>query len=74
MKIAKKHGPTLSLVIMVSIMVFVMSLFFGFLNGAFADGFLRVWPRQFLIALLVAMPAAFVARALASAAVAKLTE
>lgn len=74
MKIAKKHGPTLVLVIMVLIMVTVMSLVLGFVNGAFADGFLLVWPRLFLIALVVAMPAAFVARKLAIMAVDKLTE
>lgn len=74
MKIAKRHGPTLFLLIMVFIMVVVMSLALGFVNGAFADGFLRVWPRQFLIAFAVALPAAFVARRLAAAAVARLTE
>ena len=74
MKIAKKHASTLFLVIMVSIMVVVMSIVLGFVNGAYADGFLQVWPRQFLIAFVVAMPAAFVARKLATMAVAKLTE
>jgi hypothetical protein len=73
-RLAKKHGPTLFLLIMVFIMVVVMSLALGVLNGAFADGFLQVWPRQFLIAFAVALPAAFVARRLATAAVAKLTE
>ena len=74
MRVAKKHGPTLFLVIMVTIMVVVMSLVLGYVNGAYADGFLAVWPRQFLVALVVALPAAFVARLLATAAVAKLTE
>ena len=73
MKLAKEHGPTLFLVIMVFIMVVVMSLVLGFVNGAFADGFLVVWPRQFLIAFVVALPAAFVARRLATMAVSKLT-
>ena len=73
MKIAKKHAPTLFLLIMVLIMVAVMSLALGYLNGAYADGFLTAWPRQFLIAFVVALPAAFVARWLATAAVAKLT-
>lgn len=73
MAIAKKHAPDLFLVIMVTIMVVVMSLVLGFVNGAFADGFWPVWPRQFLIAYVVAIPAAFVARWLAQRAVAKLT-
>lgn len=73
MKIAKQHAPTLFLLIMVLIMVVVMSLVLGFVNGAFDDGFWSVWPRQFLIAFVVALPAAFIARLLATAAVAKLT-
>lgn len=70
----KRHGPTLFLVIMVLIMALVMSLVLGLLNGAFADGFLRVWPRQFLVAYAVALPTAFGARRLATSAVARLTE
>ena len=73
MKVAKKHAPTLFLVIMVSIMVVVMSLVLGFVNGAYADGFWTVWPRQFAVAFVVALPAAYVARMLATAAVARLT-
>ena len=74
MKVAKRHAPTLFLLIMVVIMVLVMSLVLGYVNGAYADGFLAVWPRQFLVAFVVALPAAFVARWMATAAVAKLTE
>lgn len=73
MKIAKRHAPTLFLVIMILIMVTVMSLVLGYINGAFQDGLWPVWPRQFLIAYAVALPAAFLARRLATAAVAKLT-
>lgn len=74
MKVAKKHGPTVFLLVMVSIMVVVMSLALGFVNGAFADGFWQVWPRQFAIAFVVALPAAYGARKVAMAAVARLTE
>ena len=74
MKLAKKHGPTLFLLVMVSIMVVVMSLTLGFVNGAFADGFWSVWPRQFLVAFAVALPAAYLARKVAMAAVARFTE
>ena len=74
MKLAKKHGPTLFLVIMVFLMVLVMSLVLGFANGAFAGGFWPAWPRLFLIAFAAALPTAFVARKVAMAAVAKLTE
>lgn len=74
MKVAKRHGPTLFLLVMVTIMVVVMSVVLGLVNGAFADGFLRVWPRQFAIAWVVALPAAFLARKAASAVVARLTE
>jgi hypothetical protein len=73
-KIATRHGSTLFLVVMVLIMVFVMTLALGLINGAFADGFLRFWPRQFVIAYAVALPTAFVARRLASMAVARFTE
>lgn len=73
MKIPKKHAPTLFLVIMISIMVTLMSLVLGYINGAFADGLWPVWPRQFAIAYVVALPAAFIARRLATAAVARLT-
>jgi hypothetical protein len=73
-KVPKKHGPTVFLIVMVSIMVVVMSLVLGFVNGAFADGFWQVWPRQFGIAFVVALPAAHVARKIAMAAVARLTE
>ena len=73
-KLPKRHGPTLFLVIMVLIMAFVMSLVLGFASGAFEDGFLRVWPRQFLVAFVVALPAAYVARRMATSVVARLTE
>ena len=74
MKLAKKHAPTLMLVIMISIMVTLMSLVLGVINNAYTHGFWDVWPRQFLIAYIVALPAAFLARWLASAVVAKMTE
>ena len=74
MKVAKRHGPTLFLLVMVTIMVLVMSLVLGFVNGAFADGLWPVWPRQFLVAYVVAVPAAFLARMLAAKVVALVTE
>lgn len=74
MKVDKRHGPTLFLLVMVTIMVFVMSLVLGFVNGAFADGFWPVWPRQFLVAYAVALPAAFLARMVATKAVALVTQ
>lgn len=74
MKVAKRHAPTVFLLVMVSIMVVVMSLVLGFVNGAFAAGFWQVWPRQFLIAFVVALPAAYVARKLANGVVARVTE
>lgn len=74
MKLPKKHGPTVFLLVMVSTMVLVMSLTLGFVNGSFADGFWAVWPRMVLIAFLVALPAAYGARRLANAVVAKVTE
>jgi hypothetical protein len=73
-KLAKKHGPTLFLLVMVLTMVFVMTLTLGYLNGAFADGFWPAWPRQFIIAFAVAFPAAYFARKLATAVVARVTE
>jgi hypothetical protein len=74
LKLAKKHGPTVFLLVMVSIMVVVMSLVLGFVNGAFAAGFWAVWPRQFAIAFVVALPAAYFARKAALAVVARVTE
>ena len=73
MAIPKKHAPNLFLVVMVSIMVVLMSLVLGLVNDAYAAGFWTVWPRQFAIAYVVAIPASFIARWLAQRAVAKLT-
>ena len=74
MKLAKRHGPTLFLLVMVLIMVTVMSLVLGYVNGAFEAGFWTVWPRQFLVAFVVALPAAYLARMAATAIVARVTE
>lgn len=73
MRVAKKHGPTLFLLVMVTFMVLVMSLVLGYVNGAFADGLWPTWPRQFLVAYVVALPAAYVARMLATKVVTLVT-
>ena len=73
MAIAKRHGPTVFLLVMVTIMVLVMSLVLGFVNGAYADGLWPSWPRQFLVAYVVALPAAFLARIVAAKVVALVT-
>ena len=73
MALAKRHGPTVFLLVMVTIMVFVMSLALGLLNGAYSDGLWPAWPRQFLVAYAVALPAAAMARAVAAKVVALVT-
>lgn len=73
MKLPKRHGPTLFLFVMVTIMVIVMSFVLGLVNGAFEDGLWPVWPRQAVVAFAVAFPTAFVARWIAMAVVAKFT-
>lgn len=73
MKLAKKHGPALFLLIMVFIMALVMSIVLSIVNGALAAGFWHVWPRQFVIAFLVALPVAYFARIVATRIVASAT-
>src|SRR5690349_15661042 len=73
MKVAKEHGPTVFLFVMVLIMVLVMTMVLCVVNGALAKGFWAVWPRQFLIAFPVALPVAAVARSVATKVVARLT-
>lgn len=74
MKLPKRHAPTVFLVVMVGIMVLVMSLVLGLLNGAYRDAFWLVWARQAAIAYVVALPAAFVARRIATIVVARAVE
>jgi hypothetical protein len=73
-KVPKRHAPAVFLLVMVTCMVLVMSLALGFANGAFRDGFWLVWARQAAIAFAVALPAAFAARKVANAVVARVVE
>jgi hypothetical protein len=73
MRIAKKHGPTVFLLVMVFLMVLIMTVVLSLANGALQHGFWTVWLRQFLIAFPVALPAAYVARLAANKVVARVT-
>ena len=73
MKVPKRFAPAVFLAVMVFLMVLVMSLALGWLNGAFEDGLWPAWPRQFLVAYAIALPASFGARYVALKAVAAVT-
>ena len=72
-KLNKKYSQFLFVTVMVSMMVFFVSLFLTILNAGLVSNFIEIWGRNYMTSFPIALPTAHVVVRIARKIVASIT-